>query len=74
MSFIGVFCTNSINILAGINGLEVGQSLIIACSILLHNIIQLNYISETNPMNSLLSIFLILPFIATSCALLYYNW
>lgn len=35
---LSVFCTNSINIYAGINGLEVGQSLIIACSIMLYNL------------------------------------
>lgn len=39
MAMLAVFCTNSINIYAGINGLEVGQSLIIACSIFLHNTI-----------------------------------
>ena len=34
MSLLSVFCTNAINIYAGINGLECGQSYIIACSIL----------------------------------------
>lgn len=71
MSLLSVFCTNSINIYAGINGLEVGQSIIIGCSMLIHSSIQFYY----NP-NSLTSLplFLILPFITTSCALLYYNW
>lgn len=41
MGSLAVFCTNAINIYAGINGLEVGQSIIIACSIALHNIIVL---------------------------------
>ena len=27
-----IFCTNSINILAGVNGLEAGQTLVIACA------------------------------------------
>ena len=46
-----IFCTNSINIYAGINGLEVGQvffdflfhfqSIIIACSLLTINIIDI---------------------------------
>ena len=35
MCMLAIFCTNSINILAGINGLEVGQSLIIAGTIIL---------------------------------------
>jgi UDP-N-acetylmuramyl pentapeptide phosphotransferase/UDP-N-acetylglucosamine-1-phosphate transferase len=39
MGMLTVFCTNSINIYAGVNGLEVGQSLIIACSIMLYNLI-----------------------------------
>jgi len=74
MAFLAVFCTNSINIFAGINGLEVGQSLVIACSILIHNTIQLLYFKETNPSMSLLAISFITPFITTSSALLYYNW
>ena len=34
MGMLAVFCTNAINIYAGINGLECGQSYVIACSIL----------------------------------------
>ena len=39
MGMLAIFCTNSINIYAGLNGLEVGQSLIIGTFILMHNII-----------------------------------
>lgn len=42
MGMLAVFCTNAINILAGINGLEVGQSLVISISILLFNVIELS--------------------------------
>lgn len=35
-----IFCTNAINIIAGINGVEVGQSLVIAISVAIYNIIQ----------------------------------
>jgi len=42
MGSLAVFCTNSINIYAGINGIEVGQSFIIGCFILLHNVIVSN--------------------------------
>ena len=35
-----MFASNSINILAGVNGLEAGQTVIIACAVLLHNLIQ----------------------------------
>lgn len=41
MGLLAVFCTNSINILAGINGLECGQSYIIACSILFFKLYEL---------------------------------
>lgn len=43
MGMLAVFCTNSINIYAGINGIEAGQSFIIACFIFIHNIIVFEY-------------------------------
>ena len=42
MGNIAIFCTNAINIYAGINGIEVGQSFIIGCFIIIHNIIEIN--------------------------------
>jgi hypothetical protein len=39
MSLLSTFSTNGINILAGINGIEVGQSLIIACSVALNDLL-----------------------------------
>lgn len=33
-----MFCTNSINILAGVNGLEAGQTLILASAVLAFNL------------------------------------
>jgi len=71
MAFIMVFCTNSINIHAGINGLETGQSVIIAGSVLIHNLIELDGPFGDHHM---LSLILVLPFFATSSALMYYNW
>lgn len=41
MSLLSTFCTNSINILAGVNGIEVGQALVIACSIALNDLLYL---------------------------------
>lgn len=35
MALLAVFCTNAINIYAGINGLEAGQTYVVACGILL---------------------------------------
>ncbi len=46
MSMVAVFCTNAINILAGVNGLEVGQSIVIATSILIFNFIELRGLKE----------------------------
>lgn len=71
MGMLAVFCTNAINILAGINGLETGQSLVIAISILLFNIIEL---SGDCAQAHLFSLHFIIPFIAVTCALLKYNW
>eukprot|EP00285_Hemiselmis_virescens_P009170 CAMPEP_0173401562 /NCGR_PEP_ID=MMETSP1356-20130122/51261_1 /TAXON_ID=77927 ORGANISM="Hemiselmis virescens, Strain PCC157" /NCGR_SAMPLE_ID=MMETSP1356 /ASSEMBLY_ACC=CAM_ASM_000847 /LENGTH=347 /DNA_ID=CAMNT_0014361719 /DNA_START=51 /DNA_END=1094 /DNA_ORIENTATION=+ len=71
MCLLSVFCTNSINIFAGINGLEVGQSVVIACAVIVHNTIQLS--SESGAAH-LFSIFFLVPFLATSTALLYHNW
>jgi UDP-N-acetylglucosamine--dolichyl-phosphate N-acetylglucosaminephosphotransferase len=41
MVLLVIFCTNAINILAGVNGLEAGQSYIVGTAILTHNILQL---------------------------------
>ncbi|EFP87639.2 uncharacterized protein PGTG_13425 [Puccinia graminis f. sp. tritici CRL 75-36-700-3] len=42
MSMLSTFCTNSINILAGINGVEVGQSLIICLSIICNDLLYIH--------------------------------
>lgn len=42
MGLLAVFCTNAINILAGINGLEAGQSLVISASIIVFNLVELD--------------------------------
>ncbi|CAJ0943591.1 unnamed protein product, partial [Mesorhabditis belari] len=74
MGMVIVFCTNSINIYAGINGLEVGQSLVIASSITLYNVIQLYRLQD--PIEcyyNWLSIYFLLPFITTSLILYNFN-
>lgn len=40
MGMLAVFCTNAINIYAGINGIEAGQSLVIAIFVLFYNLIE----------------------------------
>lgn len=47
MAMLVIFCTNSINILAGVNGLEVGQSYIISVAILTFNILRLTWSTGT---------------------------
>lgn len=66
-----MFCTNAINILAGINGLEVGQSIVISSSILMFNFIELSRNSEAT--QHAFSIYFVMPFLAASLALWKFN-
>ncbi|XP_063698398.1 UDP-N-acetylglucosamine--dolichyl-phosphate N-acetylglucosaminephosphotransferase [Culicoides brevitarsis] len=71
MGMLAVFCTNAINILAGINGLEVGQSLVIAASIIVFNFIEIQ-----NPIVSdahRFSLYFMMPYFATTFALWKFN-
>lgn len=72
MGMLAVFCTNAINILAGINGLEAGQSLIIAISIIVFNIIEI-LISSLKSEEHIFSLHIIMPYFATSLALFQFN-
>lgn len=38
---LAVFCTNAINIYAGVNGLESGQGVVLAAAVALHNTIEI---------------------------------
>ncbi|KAF2196320.1 UDP-GlcNAc-1-phosphate transferase [Delitschia confertaspora ATCC 74209] len=77
MALLSIFSSNSINILAGINGIEVGQSLVIALLIVFNDIL---YLSPFTPYphpatdSHLFSLYLLLPFIGVSLALLMHNW
>lgn len=74
---LAVFSTHAINIYAGVNGLEVGQSVIIGVSILVLNMVQLHRMPvemEEYRQQHLQSLFLIVPFVAVSIALLRLNW
>lgn len=72
MGMLAVFCTNAINIFAGINGLEAGQSYVIGCSVLLHNLmeIQTGHLEE----NHLFSVMIMLNFVGVTMGLLHHNW
>lgn len=80
MSALSIFCTHSINILAGVNGVEVGQSVVIALCILANDLL---YITGIQPHEGqhhpaleshMLSAYFTLPFLAVSLALLWHNW
>eukprot|EP00192_Tetraselmis_astigmatica_P012961 CAMPEP_0117655980 /NCGR_PEP_ID=MMETSP0804-20121206/4562_1 /TAXON_ID=1074897 /ORGANISM="Tetraselmis astigmatica, Strain CCMP880" /LENGTH=410 /DNA_ID=CAMNT_0005462355 /DNA_START=130 /DNA_END=1359 /DNA_ORIENTATION=- len=75
MLLLACFCTNSINILAGVNGLEAGQTLILGFAVLLHNLLELA--KSSDPVvgdGHLFSAFLMLPLITTTLGLLAFNW
>ncbi|GBG64939.1 hypothetical protein CBR_g48687 [Chara braunii] len=81
MGLLAVFCTNSVNIFAGVNGLEAGQTVILASAVLVHNLSQLGGIPGVqHPLPDeleqahLFSIYLMLPLIATTAGLLAFNW
>ena len=77
MAAVTIFCPNSINMLAGVNGVEVSQSLVIAGLLLLNDALYLPpYSSLAHPAaeSHLFSVYLLLPFIGVSLALLYHNW
>lgn len=77
MALLSIFSSNSINILAGINGIEVAQSLVIALLIVFNDAL---YLSPFTPYphpatdSHLFSLYLLLPFIGVSAALLMHNW
>lgn len=79
MALLSIFCTNAINIYAGINGLEAGQSFVIAIFVLAHNISNLD---PSGPVDNIallrtrhaISIDMVMPFASVTLALLWYNW
>ena len=77
MAAVSIFCPNCINILAGINGIEVGQSLVIAFLLVLNDMLYLSpRLQQPHPAaeSHLFSVYLLLPFIGVSMALLKHNW
>ncbi|VDM76033.1 unnamed protein product [Strongylus vulgaris] len=72
MCMVVVFCTNAINILAGINGLESGQALVIASSVVVFNLIQVNRVEDQH-WDHMLSLYFLIPFLACTLALYQFN-
>jgi UDP-N-acetylglucosamine--dolichyl-phosphate N-acetylglucosaminephosphotransferase len=75
MAAVAIFCPNSINILAGINGIEVSQSLVIAFLLVLNDCLYL-LVPYPHPATDshLFSLYMLLPFIGVSVALWWHNW
>ncbi|OAP59835.1 hypothetical protein AYL99_04837 [Fonsecaea erecta] len=86
MSALSIFAPNSINILAGINGIEVGQALVIAGLLVLNSALYLvpfpgnpvlNHAYATRPHPAtdghLMTLYILLPFLAVSTALYIHN-
>lgn len=75
MAMLIIFCTHSINILAGINGIEAGQALIIGLSVIANDLL---YVFDNPDRASveahLFSLYFIIPFVGVTAALLYHNW
>eukprot|EP00455_Lapot_gusevi_P032050 TRINITY_DN3491_c0_g1_i6.p1 TRINITY_DN3491_c0_g1~~TRINITY_DN3491_c0_g1_i6.p1 ORF type:complete len:328 (-),score=106.04 TRINITY_DN3491_c0_g1_i6:34-1017(-) len=71
MTLLTTFCSNAINIYAGLNGLEAGQSLVIGVAVLVHNLLEMD---SQFYRQHLFSSMIVIPFIATTLALLKYNW
>lgn len=75
MASVAIFCPNSVNILAGVNGLEVGQTLVIALLLVCNDLYYVFWLGNASAQQVHLdSLYLLLPFIAVGCALLKYNW
>ena len=77
LSMLSVFGTNSINIFAGINGLEIGQSIVLCSGMITNVLIQMNrhkwneWQSSSN--ETIFSLYLMVPFLTCSIALWIYN-
>jgi UDP-N-acetylglucosamine--dolichyl-phosphate N-acetylglucosaminephosphotransferase len=76
LAMLSVFGTNAINILAGLNGLEVGQSIILTAASIANVLIQMNRHSwdawQFNT-ETVFALYLLVPFLCCSIALWVFN-
>jgi UDP-N-acetylglucosamine--dolichyl-phosphate N-acetylglucosaminephosphotransferase len=72
LSMLCVFGTNAINILAGINGLEVGQSIVLAAAMIINTLVQMIRHPDWG-FEVVFSLYMLLPFLACSIALWLFN-
>jgi len=75
MTMFAMFCPQSINMLAGINGIEVSQCIVIAVLLAFNDVL---YLATPYPHpatdSHLFSLYLLLPWIGVSFALVCHNW
>ncbi|RCI08536.1 hypothetical protein L249_8915 [Ophiocordyceps polyrhachis-furcata BCC 54312] len=75
MACVAMFCPQSINMFAGINGIEVSQCLVVAALLVFNDAL---YLLTPYPHpatdSHLFSLYLLLPWIGVSAALLCHNW
>ncbi|KAL5612161.1 hypothetical protein BROUX41_000295 [Berkeleyomyces rouxiae] len=75
MACVAMFCPQSINMLAGINGIEVSQCVVIALLLALNDSLYLLTAYPHPAVEShLFSLYLLLPWLGVSLALLRHNW
>lgn len=75
MGMLTIFCTHSINILAGINGIEAGQALVIGLSVIANDTLYIfNNPDRASVEAHLFSLYFMIPFVAVTFALLWHNW
>lgn len=79
MALLSIFCTNAINIHAGINGLEAGQVAVIASFVSLHNALNFNPVLPKDNIyllrqHHMFSLDMIIPLLAVTLGLLRHNW
>ncbi|WQF83576.1 Putative glycosyl transferase, family 4 [Colletotrichum destructivum] len=75
MACIAMFCPQSINMLAGINGIEVSQCIVVSLLLVLNDCLYL-FTPYPHPATDshLFSLYLLLPWLGVSFALVLHNW
>lgn len=75
MGAVAIFCPNSVNILAGVNGLEVGQTVVIALLLVFNDVYYVfGALSHSAAEVHVYSLCFLLPFLGVALALLRLNW
>lgn len=74
MASVAIFCPNSINILAGVNGLETGQSVILTLLLIINDCCYFVFANKTSMESHIFSSSLLIPFLGVSLPLFKYNY